>query len=100
MKNIRHKIESLGGRVVLDTKLTGMTFSGPEDNIGDHGNAHDRGGVGSGGRRLTAVKTLDRAGRSQTIETDSLILGRQHSARDTFRCFTTRAFRWSRNRFR
>ena len=92
VKNIRHKIESLGGRVVFDTKLTGMTFSGPEDNIGDHGNAHDRGGVGSGGRRLTAVKTLDRSGRSQTIETDSLILAIGHSARDTFRMLYDEGF--------
>ena len=76
VKNIRHKIEELGGRVIFDTKLTGMTFSDPE---GD-------------GRRLTAVKTLDRSGRYQTIETDSLILAIGHSARDTFRMLYDEGF--------
>lgn len=94
VKNIRHKIELLGGRVIFDTKLTGMTFSGPENDSGAHGNAHDRGGVssGSGGRKLNAVKTLDRSGRSQTIETDSLILAIGHSARDTFRMLYDKGF--------
>ncbi len=67
VKNIRYKIEALGGRVMFDTKLTGMVFT-EED----------------GHRKLTAVRTLDRCGRAGVIETDSLILAIGHSARDTF----------------
>ena len=89
VKNIRQKIESLGGSVIFDTKLTGMTFSDPEADGGAH--THDRDG-GSGGRRLTAVKTLDRSGRSQIVETDSLILAIGHSARDTFQMLYDEGF--------
>lgn len=67
VKNIRKKIESLGGSVYFDTKLEGIV-------TGDE----------CAGRCLRAVKTVDRSGRRSIIETDSLVLAIGHSARDTF----------------
>ena len=67
VKNIRKKIEILGGSVYFDTKLEGI-ITGETD----------------GRRYLKAVKTVDRDGRCRSIETDSLVLAIGHSARDTF----------------
>lgn len=68
VKNIRKKIESLGGQVYFDTKLDEV-FT---DNTSE-------------GRTLKAIKTIDRSGLEKIIETDRLILAIGHSARDTFK---------------
>lgn len=66
VKNIRKKIELLGGEVRFGTKLTGIETDNAEPI-----------------RRMTAVKVCS-GGKESSIETDSAILAMGHSARDTF----------------
>ena len=63
VKNIRLEIERLGGDVRFETRLTGLI-------------------VKDG--RVTAVKTENTAGETETIPTCGVILAVGHSARDTF----------------
>lgn len=62
VKNLRQEIIALGGTVLFDAKMTGF---------------HRTNG------RITAV-TYERYGKSETIDTDNVILAIGHSARDTF----------------
>lgn len=62
VKNIREEIISLGGTVMFETKLVDFEIS---DN-----------------RIKSAI--IERNGKKETIETDSIILAIGHSARDTF----------------
>lgn len=64
VKNLRQKIEEMGGEVRFSTRLEGLEVID-----------------GS----LKAVKVRDAAGSIDTIETEKLILAIGHSARDTFR---------------
>ena len=68
VKNIRKKIEALGGRIYFDTKLTGILTEDSPD-----------------GRRLKGITTVDRSGYERIIQTGDLVLAVGHSARDTFR---------------
>lgn len=62
VKNIRKKIIELGGTVMFETKLTGF-----DSNNG----------------KITSVQ-IERDGKLESIETESVILAIGHSARDTF----------------
>ena len=62
VKNLREDIISLGGRVLFETKLTDIQTKD--------------------GRVTAAV--IERGGKTELIETDSIILAIGHSARDTF----------------
>ena len=68
VKNIRKKIEALGGRIYFDTKLTGILTEDSPD-----------------GRKLKGITTVDRSGHERIIQTGDLVLAVGHSARDTFR---------------
>lgn len=67
VKNIRKKIESLGGEIYFNTRLTDII-------------TEECGGVA----RLKGVKARRREGQVLHIEADCLILAIGHSARDTF----------------
>ncbi len=62
VKNIREEIISLGGKVMFETKLVGLQ---------------------NNGAKITGA-TVEKNGRRDVIETDSVILAIGHSARDTF----------------
>ena len=62
VKNIRREIISLGGKVLFKTKLTGYEVK------------NDR----------VCAAVVESGGKTETIETDSVILAIGHSARDTF----------------
>lgn len=62
VKNIREEIISLGGKVLFETKLTGFEVKN---------------------NRLSAA-VVEHDGKTERLETDSLILAVGHSARDTF----------------
>lgn len=67
VKNIRKKIETLGGSIYFDTRLESVVIEEKD-----------------GGRQLKAIETLNRRGERNLLETDSLVLAVGHSARDTF----------------
>lgn len=70
VKNIRHKIEALGGEVRFSTKLENITTETID-----------------GRKMLKSVET-----NNGTIETDRLILAIGHSARDTFKMLYEKGF--------
>ena len=76
--NLRKQIEALGGDVRFCTQLTGLRL---EDG------------------RLTGVETAGRDGKTETIETDALILGLGHSARDSFAMLKTLGLRLEQKPF-
>lgn len=63
VKNLRYKIEELGGNVFFDTKLDSVVIDGD---------------------KITAVDLVNKSGENQRIEVDELIIAIGHSARDTF----------------
>lgn len=78
VKNIRRKIESLGGEVRFGTRLADITLNATNQLIG--------------------ITVESEAGREE-IAADTLILATGHSARDTLRCFTRLERRWLKRRF-
>lgn len=82
VKNLRKKIEAMGGEIRFNTKLDGLVT----EKAGD-------------GRKLKAVRTVDRGGISELIETDCLILAIGHSARDTFRMLFEEGFEMEQKPF-
>ena len=69
VKNLRNEIIALGGKVLFETKLTGFQ---------------------SANGKITAA-VIERDGKEETIETDSIILAIGHSARDTFEMLCEKA---------
>ena len=67
VKNLRKKIEGLGGQVMFHTKLTGIETEKTDK-----------------GRVLKRIRIKSAKGEEQTIITDTLILATGHSARDIF----------------
>ena len=67
VKNIRKKIESLGGEILFDTKMEAIVAEECAD-----------------GRKLKGVETVARSGERRRLDTESLVLAIGHSARDTF----------------
>ncbi len=67
VRNIRQKIESLGGEIFFDTKLTAIVADESAD-----------------GRKLKGIETVSRSGKRRKTDVESLVLAIGHSARDTF----------------
>ncbi|MDO4544778.1 MAG: NAD(FAD)-utilizing dehydrogenase [Bacillota bacterium] len=67
VKNLRHRIEHLGGEIRFNTKLTDLVTEEKD------------------GRHLLAGIYTETGGAQDFLETDRLILAIGHSARDTFR---------------
>ena len=82
VKNLRRKIESLGGEIRFNTRLDGIATE-----------------EAASGRRLKVVTTVDRSGAYETIETDRLILAIGHSARDTFKMLYEEGFKMEQKPF-
>ncbi len=70
VREIRKRIEELGGEIRFSRKLEGITTQRSED----------------GTEKLTAINVLDNlTGNTEVLETDKMILASGHSARDTFK---------------
>ncbi|MBC8568674.1 NAD(FAD)-utilizing dehydrogenase [Mogibacterium sp. NSJ-24] len=82
VKNIRHKIESLGGNIFFDTRLDGIITEESAE-----------------GRRIKGVKLLQRGAGIIELETDSLVLAIGHSARDTFEMLFREGFKMEQKPF-